>query len=298
MTALDADADGQQECSIRTPQMSVLVDPAEGGSLTEWSLFQPPINLLDTLTRRPEPYHHKLRAKGNPVQAGAPAGGGPASIHDLIGVKEEGLASRLVYDDHRRTAFLDYGLAAMPTLHEVAHGTWAERRLWSGGVFRQAPRGRTAGRTRAGAPPHQQVWCGGASVDVWMVRQAPGGLIRKTVQVGLRSPTVRCTLALDGVEAPVVGVEFTLSLRDPDCLAEARAHQQLTQWALKEPEAGLALRLSIDPPATLMQVPIETVSESEEGLERTYQGLGVVCFWTVAATRAWTARMDWAVQRL
>ena len=70
----------------------------------------------------------------------------------------------------------------------------------------------------------------------------------------------------------------------------------------EEPAIDVSVRLSLDPPATLFLVPIETVSESEEGLERTYQGLGLVCLWSVAASRSstrraagWSSRLRWDI---
>ena len=59
------------------------------------------------------------------------------------------------------------------------------------------------------------------------------------------------------------------------------------QWTLAEPSLGVSLRLVLDPPATLWHFPVETVSESEEGLERTYQGLAVICLWSVPPGSSW-----------
>jgi alpha-amylase len=290
VTALDADGDGQEEASLRTATMGLLVDPAEGGTVTEWNLYEPRINLLDTLSRRPEPYHDKLKVKH--AQAAVPAGGAPASIHDIVGVKEQNLASHLVYDDHRRSAFLDYALQEMPTLQEIMRSTWGERRLWSAGPFqwdRQRLRKRATGPLR-----------------VTMVRDLSGGRIRKSVCLALDRPVLECRYELEGLSVPVVGLEFNLSLRDERYLVTAGQHVQVTQFRIEEPEAGVSLSLSIDPPASVMHFPIETISESEGGLERTYQGLCLVCFWQLEDARSpagrardaagWTSRVRWMVQ--
>ena len=63
VSILDADGDGSEEALLNTPSMGLLIDPAEGGTVTEWNLYGPRINLLDTLSRRYEPYHEKLKAK-------------------------------------------------------------------------------------------------------------------------------------------------------------------------------------------------------------------------------------------
>ena len=278
LEVLDLDGDGQEEARLTTPAMALQVDPAEGGSLTQWSLFGAGVNLLDTLARRPEAYHEKLTAREAAARVSA---GGPASIHDLMGVKEEGLAARLIYDDHRRSGFLDYGLQAMPSLRDVVQSTWGERRLWGAGRF-----------TWAGPPPAAAE--GATALDVALRREEQGGELRKDVRVEVGAPRVRCRYAVRGVDAPVVALEFNVGLRDPRHLTDPGEVGQASRFEISEPDLGVRLSLAIEPPATLYHFPIETVSGSEEGLERTYQGLCVLCCWPVAG-REWDARLDWTV---
>ena len=133
----------------------------------------------------------------------------------------------------------------------------------------------------------------------------PGGRIRKTIAVDADRPTVEYLYELDGLSIPVVGLEFNLCLRDERYLREAGQLSQATQFAVEEPGAGVSLSLSLDPPATLMHVPVETVSESEEGLERTYQGLSIMCLWEVSPAkegsvgeraRSWKCRVQWTLE--
>ncbi len=94
--------------------------------------------------------------------------------------------------------------------------------------------------------------------------------------------------------APVIGLEFNLALRDERYLHAPQARERMTTMTLEEPGAGVALSLELDSPATILHFPIETVSESEEGLERTYQGLCLVCLWSLPEhSRAWRTRLRW-----
>ncbi len=290
VTVLDADGDGWEEIGLRGRAMSVVIDPREGGAVTEWSLFTPARNLVDTLTRRHEPYHEKLKAAR--LEAAAPAGRAPLSIHDVLGVKEGNLAAHLVYDDHRRCAFLDYALQSLPSLQELVRSTWGERRLWSVEPFRvhRRPTGGRRDRLR-----------------VSLVRHDARGRIRKTIQLSADQPQLECRYELEGVWVPVVGLEFNLSLRDERYVTRAAHHPAASTFEIAEPSAGLTVRLSIDPPAELMHFPIETVSESEEGLERTYQGLCLMCFWPLGLTppagsaegqepARWASRLVWVAE--
>ena len=277
VTVADVDGDGRQEAYLCTPSMGVLVDPDEGGTVTEWSLYGPRLNLLDTLSRRYEPYHDKLRAEqAHTVSAGST----PASIHDALGVKEENLASHLVYDDHRRSAFLDYALQSLPSLQDVVRATWGERQLWSSGPFRMEAQ---SGASRAGGGP----------LALTMIREHAGGRIRKVVQVDTKRPLLECRYELERLEVPVIGLEFNFSLRDERYLSQAGEQRSAAAFHLEESGSGVSLTLSIDPPATVFHFPIETVSESEAGLERTYQGLCLVCLWTLEGIQSWSGRLRW-----
>ncbi|MCK4428203.1 MAG: DUF1925 domain-containing protein, partial [candidate division Zixibacteria bacterium] len=58
---LDFDKDGQDELLVHTPIFGLYFSLASGGSLFELDFKPKSLNLLDTLTRREEGYHKKLR---------------------------------------------------------------------------------------------------------------------------------------------------------------------------------------------------------------------------------------------
>ncbi len=275
LVAADADGDGRDEACLRTREMSLVLDPADGGAVTEWNLYGPRVNLLDTLTRRPEAYHDVLKAKR--LQAAPATEGQPASIHDILGAKEEHLESYLVYDDHRRSFFLDYGLERPPTLEQAVRSTWGEGRLWSSGTFRWEPV-----RRRTSAAP-----------TVHLVREQSGGWIRKAVHAtGLG---VECRYELEGVPVPALAIEFNLALRDERYLQPGQ-RAAVSRLELEEPSAGVRMRAAFDPPAMVLHFPVETVSESEGGMERTYQGLCLLCVWTPGAASTWRASVQWQAE--
>lgn len=278
---LDADGDGRTEMAIQTDAMTVVVDPDEGGAITEWSLLRPAINLLDTLTRRAEAYHGKLRRR--PETVGVQAGGHPASIHDVLGVKEQHLESYLVYDDHRRSGFLDYALQRMPTLAEVVQSTWGEGRLWSAGPFEPEALPERGRRPKG-------------LLEVGLVRQIGAGRLRKRICATGERPGLECAYAVEDLDIPVVALEFSLSLRDERYLHTPQEVPGASRFTVEEPAAGVALTLEIEPAALVYHFPIETVSGSEQGLERTYQGLALVCLWPLAGARSWSGRLRWTLE--
>ena len=93
--------------------------PGEGGGIGAWDIRAARHALAAVMRRRPEAYHETLRAHeaaGRPARVGrrrrrasgddGDGGGAPASIHDIVMVKEPGLAALLFYDDHERRSGL------------------------------------------------------------------------------------------------------------------------------------------------------------------------------------------------
>ena len=274
---VDLDGDGREEVILRGKVLQVVVDPDEGGAMTELDCLGQSVNLLDTLARRYEPYHEKLRAR-QPVGVGgeAPA---PVSIHETVKAKEEGLAALLTYDDHRRTAFLDYGLTAMPTLQEIVRSAWGEHRLWSGGTWQlEAPIRRS----------HQDL------LSVSLTRPLAGGALRKTLSLAPNSSQLGFRYEISDVDVPVIGLEFNVCVQDEQ-RRQPTWQEAVTRCEIRDVWTGITLTMTLDAPATLASFPIETVSESEGGLERTPQGLALVFLWPTQRARSWACSLTWVL---
>src|SRR2546428_579106 len=103
MRVTDLDLDGHEEILISSRSLGVILAPACGGSLLELDYRPRCFNLSDVLTRREEAYHGKLAEAA--VRQGS-SDGAPASIHDQLRVKEQGLDQVLRYDRQRRVRLL------------------------------------------------------------------------------------------------------------------------------------------------------------------------------------------------
>src|SRR2546422_719077 len=95
----DFDTDGVEELVFAGPEYHALLRPAGGGTLVALDFRSAAATLVNSMTRRPEAYHARLRDAGKQVVAGV------TSIHDQVRVKEPGLENYLRYDRWPRHAF-------------------------------------------------------------------------------------------------------------------------------------------------------------------------------------------------
>ena len=99
---VDFDADGAEEIFVDSPRLAALLRPADGGTLAMLDFRPRAVTLVNSVQRRPETYHSKLR---DMAAGGGAAAGGVVSIHNQMRVKETGLEQLLRYDRWPRNAF-------------------------------------------------------------------------------------------------------------------------------------------------------------------------------------------------
>ncbi|OGK94575.1 MAG: hypothetical protein A2W08_11330 [Candidatus Rokubacteria bacterium RBG_16_73_20] len=273
-TREDGNGDGREEVYVRTRALAVTLNPEAGGTLTELGFYARGLDVADVLARRPEAYHDRVRAR---VPSGVAAGA--RTIHEAAAPKEAGLDALLDYDDLRRASLLD-GLfapaaAGEPPLDPVA--PWAGARLALGAerfacAVRAVGEGVEVTLTRAAGRPldvEKRVTVRDATVEArYRLRPAAALAGRFAVQ---------WNLALTAGDAP--GRYLTAperpSLGSAGRLTGAQEVSLVDEWA------GVEARLEWAPGAELAWGPVQTVSLSEDGFERIYQGTALLLVWPV-----------------
>src|SRR2546426_1256609 len=97
----DGNGDGREEVYVRTRELTLTLNPALGGAITELGYLGRDLDVGDVLARRPEIYHAEVRA-GSRRDGGA----GGETIHDVPAPKEARLQALLAYDEVRRGSLL------------------------------------------------------------------------------------------------------------------------------------------------------------------------------------------------
>jgi alpha-amylase len=298
---LDFDADGMEEIEITSPKFAALIKPSGGGTLEALDFRPSTVTLINSLQRRVEAYHDRL-------QNATPSTERVASIHDQTLAKEEGLERRLRYDRWPRHAFR---LLLFPA--GKAHADYEALQLdesatFAGGEYQVEQ-----------ATPHDVM----LALEASLCRGIPGGIpgeklrVVKTFQFGWRKKgsEVACRIELErsGPESRVdetapplqftAGLEIVLNLLAPDVrdrYFEFSKNRQPLAWSgvvegshLRVVDEWQNVAVTINAPGAshLWVAPIETVSESEEGFERVYQGSQILAVWPVQLLPAakWSA---------
>lgn len=292
----DLDRDGHTELLLANSSLDALVHPAYGGSVSQLYLRGPRFNLADCLTRRREAYHLHL-AQQPPAQS---QDEGVASIHDRVAFKEKGLDEHLIYDWYHRGMFQDHLLPPEATLAAFRRAAYPE---WGDLVdqpYRVLELGAEGDRAWCRLERQGHLWAPEGPVRLRVVKTytlGPGGRLRVDYRLEPGEGELPGGVRL-GVE-----LNFTLlSAQDPSRRVETAAGEVLPLdraveagpvegLVLVSETEGLRVEVGLSRPAAVWLWPVETVSQSEEGLERTYQGSSLTLLWELPGPGEWAVEL-------
>jgi alpha-amylase len=313
----DLDLDGHEDIRLAGPGQVVTIHPTEGAGIGGWDIRAVRHALCAVMRRRPEAYHETLRRHEADVTAradaaahadgppgGAEASVAPASIHETVMTREAGLADRLHYDPYERRSglvrFLD---------PETDADAWATSRATELGDA-------VEGAFDVVALELDRVVVGrDATVET------PDGpvAVRVTKEVVLggdrRSPTLSLSVTVanrsDWTIEALLGLEWTLTMLggggNPAAWLEVAgirgAHDargsaaSVSALAQGNDQVGVAVATTLSKPGGVWWAPVETVSNSEGGFERIYQGAGILSWWPLSLQpgATWTVTLDHVV---
>ncbi|MFO1539414.1 MAG: alpha-amylase/4-alpha-glucanotransferase domain-containing protein [Chloroflexota bacterium] len=301
---LDVDLDGSPEILAAAPGQVVAIEPAEGAGIGTWDVRAVRHALGAVLRRRPEAYHARLVAfEAAGEGAAADAAGGVASIHDRVKVREAGLADRIAYDAWERRSALVHLLGPDATPEAFARAAAPELAGCVDGAH---------ARVGMDATSVTLAWEGvAADVPVRIEK-------RVALSGGRADPALACTVrVVNRGTAPLVtrlGVEWALNLlggggnpsawiapRGADGARErfdgSGTATETGAFAVGNDWIGLAAEAAVAPAADAWWSSIDTVSNSEDGFERTHQGSAILFSWplTLAPGAETTVRIAWSL---
>jgi len=293
---LDLDFDGREEVWVHSSEFSSLVRPASGGKLLEHTLFGPETNYLNTLTRRFEAYHQQIREG---LEGGRPVpGGGVGSIHELKKDVGEEIRLDLVYDHYERGAFIEHCF-----LEDLTPERFRRSDLRELGDFVDQPFSYRIedGRILMERKGHL-FFPDGRTEPLHLLKAlsfSPRGEIRAHYRI--TNPGGAILTFLFGVELNLFLLALargggTLVVAGKHCnLDEPLAEGGVQEFHLVDQAAPLTLRFLFSKAGTLWGFPVRTVSQSEQGYDRTLQGLAFLPHWWMELRpgESWEGEIRW-----
>jgi alpha-amylase len=300
---LDFDADGAEEIYVTSKHGAALLKPADGGAIAALDFRPQAVALVNSLERRLEAYHGRLKDAGKQQE-------GLASIHDQTRVKEEGLEHHLKYDRWPRHAFRLLLFPPWKMASEHAALTLEESALFAAGHYAAKSVSPERVELRAEGPLIAPMPDQPADPSLRAVKTFTFGDTRAGFDVG-------CSIELSyaGPEPLklLVGLEIVLNFLAPDApdryFESAASERHPLRWTGVMPAPkmrvvdewrGLAVALDAPRASQFWIAPIETVSESEEGFERVYQGSQIMAVWPaeVGSKTPWKAALNLRVSTI
>jgi len=282
----DIDHDAIDDVLFTTPDLQAMVSLKTGGSICELSYRPAFFNLQNTLARRYEAYHrpseeHNKNQKGNNVP----------SIHE-IGKDIREVGQFLVYDRHPRYSCLDHLLPESVNWQNLMINRHEELSDLASKCYRV---------TRHEKDEKSAM----VSLECDAVI-APGKTLKVTKEYRIkntRTLIVNYTLQKTKNAMPpfffATEMNFTLlaghdasryyqwgTVSKGKVMMDARdTIEEGNELSLVDEAFGFRVRMTVEPRARLMFWPIETISQSEKGFDRLYQGSNIwICFKPVWGT--------------
>jgi 4-alpha-glucanotransferase len=270
---LDFNGDGREEIYFTSDRYAALLMPEDGATICAIDCRGTNVALVNSLERRQEAYHAALK------NSSAKADSGVKSIHDQSRAKEEGLERWLHYDRWPRHAFRLLLFSPDKTYQDCATVRLEENGALAGGKYRVvdvSKNGATLSSVESVDWPAEKTFT--------FSRSANGFEISCDVALRRTAP---------GAASVVIGIEAIVNFlapSSPDRYFESSGQRYPLRWAAAVPATGLRVvdewqkvAVTFDAPAArdFWVSPIETVSESEDGFERIYQGSQIIAIWPV-----------------
>ncbi len=248
----DFDTDGEKEIVYANKEFFCVLKP-RSASFIEIDDRKQKMNLLNYLGRRKEKYHQRLPARRSDEMV--------KSIHEIFQSKEQNLHEYLIYDQYTRGFGLDCVLESFPTKEDFLQGQQLGRLL------------------------NYEIY---NIVDKKNFVVTFSGEIEKRIEMtGKNGRTIRLSYRGD---AKIFGVEFSLGIFRPHLrlngakeLTDLLSLDNVKEFSV-EADNLVPIIVSASEPFNLLTYPIETVSSSEAGFEKIFQGISLLLVFNTLPT--------------
>lgn len=267
---IDINQDGQLECILENPLLKLFIIPHQGGRLSELDVKPLRLNVLDTVTRREEAYHSKIKV------GHGESGAGTASIHDLARTVPPQVMERLAFDNYDRGSMLDWIFDPQMSFEDYRKG-----------------------KLKILAPTVAEVYEFKKLKDGILLERevmfAQGGQIRLQKRVVLSDrATVITEISLQNISGSslrfLFGQEWNFTFFE-----KMENQQRLQTFTVQDNWSRGNVEIRSDKPFNYWQYPIETLAQTEKDYQLMHQGLCIFPHWQIEIPKGgeWRGKVEW-----
>ncbi len=291
---VDFKKDRSEDILISGKNLNAFFSPGDGGGLFELDFKPCSFNVLNTMARKMEGYHRKLILENTEPDSPGDSRQ-PVSIHNMLKVKAEGLQDQLACDWYRRYSFIDHFLGEGTTPEAFFMSRYSEI-----GNFVNTPY-LLENIEKDSSDPKVSFTLKKDGMVLQDDRKMPLSIEKRfSVDDSLMEIQAVYSVKNRGEKDICLwfGVEFNFTLLDSDdslryyCFPEhnrekllinsKRVFSDISFFEINDDRDGFGMKFELTPESDVWMFPLETVSQSEEGLEMTYQGSTLLMHWKIS----------------
>jgi len=292
----DLDVDGYLEVIVETKLYNAYLSLNRGGVLYELDFKPLSKNILDTMTRRKEGYHEKLK---NAVVIGTESNSDKtASIHDLVFAKEPDLLSHLHYDFYNRKSYIDHFLGEGTTLDSFASSQYGEDGDFANHPYKLVKKTIAKDRVTLFLQRLGEIWYQGKQEKINLTKKLmffnnEGKIITEYTLSNKTDKPIELWFGVElnfGLQAGHAEDRFYYSKNGvlKEKYLDSRAIMENARFiGLKDLWRRLDIQIETDRDSAIWRFPIETISLSEAGFEKVYQSSVIFPNWKIKLNQKW-----------
>ncbi len=252
----DIDLDGNEEIIFKDRVYNMYISPDSGGTIIEIDYKPKNMNILNTLTRREELYHQKIHQK---IKANDEllASESPSSIHNRATAVAQDFQNELVYDHYRKSAWIDH----VYLKSELNKEDFQKNRIKD--ILNLYDR------------PYK---CKAKKKGLELSVNSEKLSLMKSFELNKNSISFLYDIEHSLGSDLVFSSEFNVLLYSEETSKEGR-FLKTKELILEDIWFKLRYLFKFSKEVDIFSYPIYTISDSESGLEKSYQGLSINFVW-------------------
>jgi alpha-amylase len=255
----DIDRDGFQEVLIRKSGRYVVFSQI-GGGLVEYSLASAGINMTDTLRRQKEYYHEKIKKQAEEGDTDE-----TKTIHERLEIKDRSVLKAIFFDENRRTSFVEHLFNEDIDINDIIRSDYNDKYDLTDSLYEFDTRGNDE-----------------------IIATCKSGSDRDDLKVHKTFKVKRDGISVhynfDGDTEGIVAIEVNLTFlgspfseivvnKKKRHVKNKGKYANLKNFQVIDNNKSLIVTFSFVKNIDLWHYPVETVSLSEEGAEKVFQGV-------------------------